>query len=136
MKENKMFYLAIVANIAQLGQCFLYPGGALMLLSMFMPMHSLLFCMNWHVAKKLWQCGVLAVLHIAAAILTYHISMWLYFERICRDAIGEAIGYGGTLLAAIILAAIWCIIILVKIIIKAREKHKEKNTSENTAETE
>ena len=116
MKENKMFYLAIVANIAQLGLCFLYRGGLPLLIGAFLPMHLMLFFLNCNAAKKLWHDCVLAALHITATILTNHIYGRLYLERVCWDFIGEMLHLGATWLAAVIVSVMWGIIILQELI--------------------
>ena len=129
MKENKLFYLAIVANIAQLGLCFLYWGGLPLLIGAFLPMHFILFFLNCNAAKKLWHDCVLAVLHIAATILTNYIYGRLYLERVCWDFMGEMLSLGATLLAAVIVSVMWGIIILQEFIYMYKQK-------KNNAETE
>lgn len=51
MKNKALFILALVANVAPLGLCFLYRGGAMLLYPVFAFIHILLFLLN-NVAVK------------------------------------------------------------------------------------
>ena len=107
MKTNRLFLWAVLAHLAQLSICFLYSGGAPLLLMLFVPLHLMLFMMNNHVAKTWLHVISLGGLHLVLSICTCQLYGWLYLHKICYDIVGAAISLGVTILAAGLVSILW-----------------------------
>ena len=85
MISNRMFWLAVAANVLSLAICALYAGGAPLEMALMPCLHILLFLLNMKAAKKWWQVIVLGLLHIAVTFCIHQQSSWLYFHYISDD---------------------------------------------------
>ena len=91
--RNRLFWLAVVANMTALSVCALYAGGAPLEIAIMPCLHILLFLLNMKAAKKWWQIIVLSILHIAVTFCIPQQSSWLYFHYIVDDVEGRAIAW-------------------------------------------
>ena len=125
MKSRRAFWLALVANVAPLGLCFLYRNGTLLLFSLFPLIHILLFLLNHSAAKTMFQTVLLGLLHIAVTLCTHQLFGWLYLQYVFYDVEGKAIVTMGTLVGAI-----WTTILLVVSVILFRRRKRRMSALE------
>jgi len=123
MKTNRLFLWAVLAHFAQLSICFLYTGGAPLLLMLFVPLHLLLFVLNGHAAKTWLHAISLGGIHLVLSICTCQLYGWLYLQKICYDVAGAAIFLGITILSAGVVSILWLVSIAL-FCIRNRKKAK------------
>ena len=123
MKTNRQFLWAVLAHFAQLSICFLYTGGAPLLLMLFVPLHLLLFVLNGHAAKTWLHAISLGGIHLLLSICTCQLYGWLYLHKICYDVAGAAIFLGITILSAGVVSILWLVSIAL-FCIRNRKKAK------------
>ena len=101
MKNKLLFILALVANVAPLGLCFFYRGGAMLLYPVFAVIHILLFLLNQVATKSKFQLALLGLIHIVVTFCVHQQVGWLYLHYVFDDAEGRAIISLGTMVGVI-----------------------------------
>ena len=99
------------------------PGGAPLLLMLFVPLHLLLFVLNGHAAKTWLHVISLGEIHLVLSICTCQLYGWLYLQKICYDVAGAAIVLGITILSAGVVSILWLVSIAL-FCIRNRKKAK------------
>ena len=116
MKNNRLFTVAVIANLSLLFLIFFYRLGAPFLFPALFAAHIGLFFLNLKACKRLWQIITLGITQAAVTFCVYRQSIGLYLRYIADDPEGRLLGVMGCVVGVVI-SAILSGILLVRFII-------------------
>lgn len=116
MKNNRLFTVAVIANLSLLFLIFFYRLGAPFLYPALFAAHIGLFFLSLKACKRLWQIILLGITQAAVTFCVHRQSIGLYLRYIADDPEGRLLAVMGCVVGVVI-SAILSGVLLVRFII-------------------